>query len=107
MIIPKSLSLVPDPELLIFSDASESAIAAAAYLKVNNHIGFIMGKSKLAPPTGHSIPRLELCGAVLATEIGEFISTHLSIPQSSIKYFTDSKDVFGYIRNRTSVSTHM
>ena len=70
-------------------------------MKVNDHIGFVMGKSKLAPISGHSIPRLELCGAVLATEIGEFVSDHLSIPSSAIRYFTDSKVVLGYIRNQT------
>ncbi|XP_048729761.2 uncharacterized protein LOC125647112 [Ostrea edulis] len=101
MFVPQSLSIAPDPQVLIFSDASEAAIAAAAYLKVKHHIGFIMGKSKLAPLAGHSIPRLELCGAVLATEIGEFVSDHLNIPTSSIRYFTDSKVVLGYIRNRT------
>lgn len=85
MFVPSSLSLATDPQVLIFSDASETAIAAAAYLKVNHYIGFIMGKSMLAPSAGHSIPRLELCGAVLATEIGEFVSDHLFIPTSSIR----------------------
>ena len=101
MFVPQSLSSVKNPEVLIFCDASEAAIAAAAYLKVEHQIGFIMGKSKLAPLAGHTIPRLELCGAVLATEIGEFISDHLSIPNHSMKYFTDSKVVLRYIRNRT------
>ncbi|XP_011452990.3 uncharacterized protein [Magallana gigas] len=101
MFVPSSQSLASNPQVLIFSDASETAIAATAYLKVNNYIGFIMGKSKLAPSAGHSVPRLELCGAVLATEIGEFVSDHLSIPTSSIRYFTDSKVVLGYTRNRT------
>lgn len=49
MFVPSSLSLTSDPQVLISSDASETAIAAAAYLKVNHYIGFIMGKSKLAP----------------------------------------------------------
>lgn len=95
MFVPSSLSLASDPQVLIFSDASETAIAAAAYLKVNHYIGFIMGKSKLAPSAGHSIPRLELCGAVLATEIGEFVSDHLSIPTSSNRSFTECKVVLG------------
>ncbi|XP_062571281.1 uncharacterized protein LOC134233331 [Saccostrea cucullata] len=101
MFVPQSLSLASDPQLLIFSDASETAIAAAAYLKVKQDVGFVMGKSKLAPLAGHSIPRLKLCGAVLAAEIGEFVSDHLSIPASSIQYFTDSKVILGYIKNRT------
>lgn len=40
-------------ELHVFSDASVKAIAAVVYLKVSddsgmNHVGFIMGKAKLA-----------------------------------------------------------
>jgi hypothetical protein len=41
-------------------------------------LGFLVGKSKLAPLKGHTIPRLELCGAVLATELGETICNHMS-----------------------------
>ncbi|XP_078311581.1 uncharacterized protein LOC144618784 [Crassostrea virginica] len=60
--------------LHIFCDASEKAIAAVAYLHVvheenRHHIGFVIGKTKVAPPHGHTIPRLELCSALLATEI--------------------------------------
>ncbi|KAK3100574.1 hypothetical protein FSP39_022032 [Pinctada imbricata] len=101
MFLPSSFSTLQNPDIIVYSDASEKAIAAAAYVKVENQLGFIMGKSKLAPQSGHSIPRLELCGAVLATEIGEFISEHLDIPLSWIKYYTDSKVVLGYIRNKT------
>jgi hypothetical protein len=48
-------------ELHIYSDASEMAIASIAYLRTvdtmnNIHVGFILGKSKLAPANGHSIP---------------------------------------------------
>jgi hypothetical protein len=59
-----------------------------------------MGKAKPAPQAEHSIPRLELCGAVLATEIGQLVAKQLDILPSKIKYFTDSKVVLGYIRNR-------
>lgn len=33
------------------------------------HVGFIMGKAKLAPYPAHRIPCLELCAAVLAVEM--------------------------------------
>lgn len=65
-------------EIHIFSDASTEAIAAVAYLKVidycnETHVGFLFGKPKLAPRPEHTIPRLELCGTVLAVEIADFI----------------------------------
>lgn len=52
-----------------------------------------MGKSKVAPSSGHTIPRLELCGAVLATELSEKITNNLDLPSNSVKFFTDSKVV--------------
>jgi hypothetical protein len=33
-----------------------------------SNLGFVLGKAKLAPPSEHSIPRLELCAVVLAVE---------------------------------------
>lgn len=61
-------------ELHVYADASETAIAAVAYLKTihtfhNMHMGFVMGKSKVASKQGHTIPQLELCACVLAVEI--------------------------------------
>ncbi|XP_062604472.1 uncharacterized protein LOC134266273 [Saccostrea cucullata] len=66
--------------LHVFSDASEQAIAAVAFLQAIDsnrtiRIGFTYGKSKIAPKHGHTIPRLELCAAVLAVEVGEMVST--------------------------------
>lgn len=62
----------------MFTDASEKAIAAVAYLRTldedgNSQLGFVMGKFKVAPKHRHSIPRLELCAAVLGVEIYETI----------------------------------
>lgn len=70
-----SLTSTVQKEVCVFSDASTMAIAAVAYLKIVEdngqcHVGFIMGKSKLAPKPAHTVPRLELCAAVLAVELG-------------------------------------
>eukprot|EP00079_Xenopus_tropicalis_P036616 XP_017950387.1 PREDICTED: uncharacterized protein LOC101733460 [Xenopus tropicalis] len=93
-------------EIHIFSDASTEAIAVVAYLKVRDtcgqpHIGFLFGKAKLAPKPEHTIPRLELCGAVLAVEIADFILCELDIHIDAVKFYTDSKVVLGYIYNQT------
>lgn len=50
-----------------------------AYLRVIDtdgqcHVGFIMGKAKLAPSSAHTVPHLELCAAVLAVELAELIT---------------------------------
>ncbi len=69
-------------ELCIFADASVKAIVAVAYIKVTSHqeqtdIGFVFGKAKLAPQPDLTIPRLELCAAVLAIEIAEMVVSEM------------------------------
>lgn len=93
-------------KLHVFCDASEKAIAAVAYIHViydeNKHyVGFVIGKTKVAPPHGHTIPRLELCSALLAVEIYQLANEHLNIEFDSVKFYSDSRVVLGYITNQT------
>ncbi|XP_056376093.1 uncharacterized protein LOC130273395 [Hyla sarda] len=90
--------------LYIFCDASVKAIAAVAYLKTIDvieqcHVGFIMSRTKLAPLRKRTIPRLELCTAVLAVELAELITTGLHLEIEEVEFYTDSKVVLGYICN--------
>ncbi|CAN2391608.1 zinc finger [Pristimantis euphronides] len=101
-----SLSDAVRREIHIFSDASIEAIAAVAYLKITQadgvpHCAFVLGKSKLTPKPAHSVPRLELCAAMLAVEIGEIIQDEMDVAIDSFTFYTDSKVVLGYIYNET------
>lgn len=82
-------------EIFIFSDASKDAIGAVAYLKLSDakssHISFVLGKAKVAPASGHTIPRLELCTAVLAVELAETIQEQLHISLQDMHFYTDSQ----------------
>ncbi|XP_052799373.1 uncharacterized protein LOC128230989 [Mya arenaria] len=86
-------------------DASEQAIAAVAYLLTfesdTPQIGFLLGKSKVAPIAGHTIPRLELSAAVMAVEIAQTVAEHLGISIETFTFHTDSMVVLGYINNNT------
>lgn len=93
-------------ELYVFCDASTKAIAAVAYLKAtdpdkNCEIGFVMGKAKLIPRSKQTVPRLELCAAVLAVELADLVTGELHVQLNSTHFYTDSKDVLGYINNET------
>lgn len=74
-------------EVHIFTDASKDTIAAVAFLKVwkdeeISDIGFLMGKAKVAPTHGLTIPRLELCAAVLGIEIADIIREKMDLENS-------------------------
>ena len=90
----------------MFCDASEWAIAAVAYLRYQDKdhdpcIGFVIVKTKVAPLPRHTIPRLELCAAVLAVDISQLATEHLDIELDDIKFYSDSKVVLGCIYNQT------
>lgn len=93
-------------EIHTFCDASVEAIAAVSYVKVTCEDGqvqvsFALGKAKLAPPHATTIPRLELCAAVLGVEVTEVVLEELALQPHPVKYYTDSKVTLGYIQNET------
>ncbi|XP_062581093.1 uncharacterized protein LOC134242906 [Saccostrea cucullata] len=98
-----STQLASHLEVHIFSDASKEAVAAVAYLKVfhkeHAELGFLLGKAKVAPTHGHTIPRLELCASVLAVEMAEIIREQLQVSKDAFTFYTDSQVVLGYISN--------
>nr|XP_054596974.1 uncharacterized protein LOC129163443 [Nothobranchius furzeri] len=101
-----SLSQAKIVELCIFSDASLKAICAVAYLKVTDaddavEVGFVLGKARLAPQPELTVPRLELCAAVMAVEMAEVISEEIDHQIDKISFYTDSKVVLGYISNQS------
>ncbi|XP_021366693.1 uncharacterized protein LOC110459000 [Mizuhopecten yessoensis] len=109
--IPRPYNILKKEEVVkkglhVFCDASEKAVAAVAFLKAedsenNIQFGFVLGKSRVAPKQGHTIPRLELCAALLAVEVAEIVSQELDMPPQGITYYTDSKVVLGYLNNKT------
>ena len=100
-----SLKEVKRIEIHTFCDASMQGIAAVSYLKTFQsngqlQVSFVVGKAKLAPSHATTIPRLELCAAVLGVEITE-LNLEEVVQPDSITYYSDSKVVLGYIGNET------
>ncbi|KAK3727952.1 hypothetical protein QZH41_004896 [Actinostola sp. cb2023] len=70
---PEEFGTITRAELHAFSDASQDAIGAAVYLRLFNNnnevaVSLVYGQAKVAPVQLTTIPRLELCGAVMATQ---------------------------------------
>lgn len=98
----KALKTAARTELHTFCDASEMAIGAVSYLRIIQNTGevqvaFVLGKAKLTPTHATTIPRLELCAAVLGVELSELINEELQQKPDSVSYYSDSKVVLSYI----------
>ena len=61
----------------------------------------VLSKAIIAPKHALTMPRLELCAAVLAVEMGNFAQGNLELVMDTTSYYTDCKVVLGYIHNRT------
>ncbi|XP_073831493.1 uncharacterized protein [Musca autumnalis] len=84
-----------------FCDASESAYAAALYVRISSGASIsthlVYSKTKVAPLKTLSIPRLELCGAALLSEMIDSLLPLLDVPSYSIFCWTDSTIVLSWL----------
>ncbi|KAI5735873.1 hypothetical protein M8J77_023758 [Diaphorina citri] len=89
-----------------FCDASSKGYAAVIYLvssnlnSPENKVYLLKGKSKVAPTKSPlSIPRLELCGALLLARLYDSLKTYFSTLQiSSRTFYSDSNIVLAWIK---------
>lgn len=91
-------------ELHAFCDASIKAYAACIYLRSVSNTGnvqaqLLLAKSRVAPLKQKlTMPRLELCGALLATKLMKKVVDSLRLKIDSQIYWCDSTIVLGWIK---------
>ena len=104
--IPRWLSMKRDNpvELHVFADASQMAYAAVVYIKTiddasNTYVNIVTAKTKVAPIEKEiSIPRMELCAALLASKLIFEVAQILNIPKDKLFAWSDSRVVLAWLK---------
>ena len=102
--LPSNFGEITDQSVHVFSDASLEGTGFVMYLRTVNtngniHVAFLMGNSRIAPQKAVSVPRLELCAALEASQATVKVLEYLSLPSDCAVYYTDSLVVIGYLNN--------
>ncbi|XP_075150765.1 uncharacterized protein LOC142224874 [Haematobia irritans] len=103
--IPRWINFTPQSNVEIhgFCDASESAYGATLYIRVE-HINkqvdthLLTAKTRVAPIKKISLPRLELCGAVLLSKLASTVIAKLPISDLTTHFWTDSTIVLAWLK---------
>lgn len=89
-----------------FADASQRAFGCCLYYRVfvngSYRTTLLISKSKVAPIKAQSLPRLELCAAVLLSKTWSKIKSKIIKFVSSIFFWTDSKIVLQWLKLHAS-----
>ncbi|XP_063993427.1 uncharacterized protein LOC135171065 [Diachasmimorpha longicaudata] len=90
-----------------FCDASEVAYGACVYLRSKDKDGNVIvsllcAKSRVAPLKRQTIPRLELCGALLLTTLVDNLKTCIHHRIDRICYWTDSTVVLHWLNTSSN-----
>ncbi|XP_055944365.1 uncharacterized protein LOC129975327 [Argiope bruennichi] len=93
-------------ELHGFCDASEKAYGAAIYARTVDSAGkvkvkLIASKSRVSPIKQVTIPRLELCSAVLLTKLMQKVKNALKMDITPVSYYSDSTIVLSWMRKES------
>ncbi|GFX28720.1 integrase catalytic domain-containing protein [Trichonephila clavipes] len=97
--IPRFMGIDQNSDIILhgFYDASTKAYAAVVYLKSKQEIHLVSAKTRVAPIKQLTIPRLELCGALLLAELISVIQKALRTKPAECFLWTDSTIVLSWL----------
>lgn len=91
-----------------FCDASQQAYGACIYILSEDengsiYIHLVTAKSKVAPLKSQSIPRLELCSALILARLQKKVTDSITIEISNFYFWSDSKIVLSWIKTPANI----
>lgn len=98
-------------EIHVFTDASEDAYGACLYIRSMNslgliHIHLLASKNRVAPIKPVTIPRLELCGALLGARLCVKVKSALTLDIKKCHFWCDSTVVLGWLSSQPNQYKH-
>ncbi|XP_045487974.1 uncharacterized protein LOC123689933 [Pieris rapae] len=101
--LPRCMSpFCTEGELHTFTDASETAYAAAVYWRTRGNgkylINLVAAKSRVTPLKPISMPRLELQAALLGARLADSVARELDLQVTRKTFWTDSSVVLSWIK---------
>ena len=88
--------------LHIFTDASQKAYGACAYIVRGNTASLVMSKNRVAPVNTISLPRLELMGALIGAKLASHIRGF--VEAKKILFWSDSQIVLSWISSKKTLT---
>ncbi|XP_008190207.1 uncharacterized protein LOC103312011 [Acyrthosiphon pisum] len=119
VIVPRKVMMSPSSNIQLhaFSDASQEAFGACVYMRSMKSDGSVdvrlyTSKSRVAPMKPSTIPRLELCGALLAAELAndtlaELKALNVNVPPNDVYLWSDSSIVIAWIQSQSLFSAYI
>ncbi|XP_058817877.1 uncharacterized protein LOC131681183 [Topomyia yanbarensis] len=98
-------------ELHAFCDASDKAFACVIYMvhrrEGKSHVALVYAKSRVAPLKAQTVPRLELQGCVLASQMIHVLQSELTIEVKKIFFWSDSKICLSWLKTNQKLTAYV
>ncbi|XP_062713377.1 uncharacterized protein LOC134290292 [Aedes albopictus] len=98
-----------DVELHAFCDASDKVYACVMVhrRKERSHVALVYAKSRVAPLKSQTVPRLELQGCVLASQMISVLQMEIMIDITRLYFWTDSKICLCWLKSDQKLTAYI